>query len=547
MPPRTNNSLWDDFRTLWSLRSRVLAGDLTFILVIIGYEKGSRSINMRIYLVYALAFFTLWIFMVLTLLADLAARILTALPFGSPPVTAALTGGLALLAFLILGLYQSVRSSPLRFSDVDAQIVCAAPFDRRVVTLEWFFEAWLWRGLAVEAGAVVLGYALLQAQFPREMTPGDLPVFLIAGLRMFIIAAPLYFGVLGLAWAPGIWRLRGQREPANLRWLPVLLMVLAGAALWLGGWGAAQAWLFPLIFPVRAGLGLAPLGAGLLAAVALAVLATAALWRASRNISLARAAQESRHLVAIQAARVTGQGDLAADLAHQPRLGDSHPPAANRGWSGLYALRWKNLLQVTRRMEGSELIAWLGIFGLSLIFFTSTGWGTLVISLVVWVLMVQQRAVYPLRRDLSRWWLLRQMPFSGGSLVSVTVEYPVAGAWLAALLAAGLAVFAAQRAVPGALVWVVLVSVPGICRAGAVDVLRQSRAEQLLVANAAPSVTLLGVILGLLVVGINGGTAWLLLGGGFPSLIALLFTLTTGILVARLLGSWTGSLLRRMA
>src|SRR5512142_3576122 len=96
-------SLLDDWRALWMVRSRVLRGNLAFFLVIIGYETKSRSINNRIYLVYALAFFALWIFMMLTWLADIGARLLHSLPFGpggqaAPPSQAAvLAGSLALL------------------------------------------------------------------------------------------------------------------------------------------------------------------------------------------------------------------------------------------------------------------------------------------------------------------------------------------------------------------------------------------------------------------------------------------------------------------
>src|SRR5512140_2397619 len=78
-----NQPLFNDLRAVWLVRSRVLQGDLKFWLVVAGYDTRTSSFNNRLYLVYVVIFFALWIFMVLTLLADFAARFLKSLPFGS--------------------------------------------------------------------------------------------------------------------------------------------------------------------------------------------------------------------------------------------------------------------------------------------------------------------------------------------------------------------------------------------------------------------------------------------------------------------------------
>ena len=76
---QTSPSLRDDFRALWMLRSKVLFADLGFWLIILGWDTKQRRFTNKGYLVYAVLFFALWIFMVLLLLADFSARVLQGL------------------------------------------------------------------------------------------------------------------------------------------------------------------------------------------------------------------------------------------------------------------------------------------------------------------------------------------------------------------------------------------------------------------------------------------------------------------------------------
>src|SRR5512142_1261337 len=256
------NSLRSDWRAIRLVRSRVLFTELAFWLVLLGYEPQKRRFGNPGYLAYAIAFFALWIFMVLLLLADWAARLLLFLPFGGPGTSAVLLGGLGLLVWVLVALFQAVQRSPFAFSEQDALLLCAAPLDRRLVALAWFGEGWLVRSTPVWVAAIVLGYALLQAQSPRELTTADLPAFLLAGLRMFSVALPLSLGGLALAWAAGARRLRGQFDTAKLGWVaPALTVLVVGMTLALGPAGALP-WLAPVSFPVRAGLGFAPWAAG---------------------------------------------------------------------------------------------------------------------------------------------------------------------------------------------------------------------------------------------------------------------------------------------
>lgn len=510
--PRGN--VRDAFRVVWLVRSRVIRGDLNFWLVVIGYDPRSRSFNNQIYLVYALIFFAVWIFMVLTLLADIAARFLMRLGFATPQSAAVGVGSLVMAGLFLLELFQATRRSPFVFSDADAHLLSHTPVDRRPVALIWMLQAWVERGLGVAAGAVVLGYALLQAQSPRALTPADLPAYLVAGGRMALVAAPLYLALLSLTWAAGAWRLRGRREPANLRWIaPGLLLALAGGAAARGLEGLII-WLAPLTFPIRAGLGLAPWFWGLGFSVLLAIVAGILLWRAAEGMSLTRAALETRDREAIQSARMTGQFDRLGELTLRSRLPAQHAPSRIPARAAAWALVWKNAVQDQRRFNVLEMAPWVGIAGLALVMIVYEGFGARFWCVIALTLLVSARAVAPLRRNLGRWWLLRQLPFTSERMLAAMFIPPVVGAWLAGaagLLAAALLRIATPGipGVPGIGIWLYLALAPSVGLTAVIDILRKSQSGDLLVGRV-PDVTIVSLLLAGGVIAVDGGFAWLL-------------------------------------
>jgi hypothetical protein len=539
------NKLRMDLRALWLVRSRVIRGNLAFLLVIIGYDSDSRSINNRIYLVYALAFFALWIFMVLILLADFGANFLAALPLADAAAAASLFGSLGLAGLFIFDLHQAARRSPFSLSEVDAQIVSMTPIDRRLVAVQWMFESWLARGVLVGPAAIVLGYALLQAQSPLPLTTGDLPAYLMAGLRMFIIAAPLYLGTLSLAWSVGAWRLQGQVSQRNLRLLAPLSVGLLAGLIWLTGWQGALTWLIPLAIPLRSGLGLMPFWIGMQMAVTLAGLGLLALWRAANGMSLSRAAQETQDREAIQAAAWLGQSDLAEELASKERLGTGRKPTRLPGKPGLPALIWKNLLQSRRRFRLATLIGWLPIFGLLLVLLFFPGWTTRIWSLAISTLMVMRLMTAPLRKELSRWWIFRQLPFHSNYVVLTVLILPMLGMLLigAAALVTGWALGTSPWP---AVIWVYLTVIPALGLAGAFDILRQCKTGRLL-SGSVPDLSIVGLLLGGLVLTINAGAAWLsVIIWGLPLAAALPFILPVGIALNYILWKAAGRQLRHV-
>jgi hypothetical protein len=497
-----------DWRALRLVRARVLYTELAFWMVLFGYNTRERKFDNPAYLVYVVVFFAFWIFMVLLLMADIGARLLRTLPL-NPTTAGVAVGSLGLAAFFLFSLFQAARRSAFAFTEQDAQILGATPLDRRLVALTWFFEGWIPRGMAVGAVATVLGYALLQALAPRELTSADLPVFLLAGLRMFIVAVPISLGLLGLAWALGALRLRGQREQVNLRWLAPVLTTLLLAGLALGGWNGLQAALIPLSFPVQAGLGLTPWLPGMLTALAWAAIGPLALWFAAQGLSLARAAQETQDREAIQAAAFLGKASLLDDLTMRQRLGTGHAPSSLPARPDEGALLWKNSVQAVRRLSPGEGLLWLAILAANLILLAFPGWETRAWATLGWTLLICQLIQAPLQNSLSRWWLLHLLPFRPTMLIATTLALPVTGAWLAGLAALLVARWLGW-VVPPEAVWLYLVSVPGVALAGTLDVLRQARTGTLLVGTV-PGTTLVSVLLALLVLAINSGALWLFL------------------------------------
>jgi hypothetical protein len=523
----------------------VLSGDLRFWLVVIGYDPRSKSINNHIYLVYALAFFTIWVFMILTWLADAAARFLQTLPFGSAVSAAAGLGAWGLLAVFLYELYRATRRSPFIFSEADAHHLCTAPLARGPVALVWLLTAWIQRGLPIYAVSVVIAYALVQALAPKPLTTGDLPFYLVAGFRMVLVIIPLYLGLLSVAWSAGAWRLRSARERINLRWLaPGIVILFAGLYLALGA-ERSLVILTPLAFFVRAGLGLAPWLSGLGLALVVGVLGMALLWFAAREMSLARAAQETRDLEALRAARLTGRLDLAGELADQSRLRVGAAPSRIPAGPRALALVWKNAVQMVRRANATDGLVWLATAGLAFGALALPGWGAQGWAVLLWMLLVIQTSIQPLRKELSRWWIFRQLPIESSRRSAAVLALPVVKTWLAGLAAFAAAVWTGHT-VPGIVIWLYLICTPAVALTAGVDILRQSKSQDLL-AGRVPEQTLLTVLLAALVVALNGGAAWMMLvRWAYPLSMAVPFIVAVGVVLVYGLWKDAGSRLREM-
>lgn len=537
-----------DLRAVWIVQSRKIFSRLEFWLILIGYDRRRRSFDSWIYLVYVFIFFSIWIFVVLTFLAGVTGQMLSALPFGSPFNSAIVVGGAAFTAIYLIELYSASRRSPFLFSEADSTLLCMTPVDRRFVALSWFLNDWVVRGLLYGAGAIVLGYAYLEAQFPGELGAADLPAYIIAGMRMWSVFLPLHLAAQSSAWAIGAWRLHGRRDRPVLIWIAPLLAILLVAA-WIlsspSGEDIFPTWVWSIALPLRSGLGAAPLAAGVGLGLLCAVAGIALLWIASGEMSLARAAQETRGHEVLQTALLTVNNELVRELRLRRRLGAERRPIRLPARQGSAALIWKNAVRGMRSFTLDQALPWLVILGLSLAIFLAPDLGTMAWLVLVWIFFVGGRAVQSLRRDLKIWWLLRQFPYSSEQLVLLNLGLPLLGIALTSLVVLIFAVWIGVS-VPPVIAWMFFPGAVGVAFAAAVDILRQAHTS-LLLSGSVPDRSLLSVLLGALVLGISGFVAWLML-------TALSTPLWLGILVMLAvcagfdygLYRWAGYLLRNV-
>lgn len=197
----------------WLLRAKQMESRFAFWLAAIGYNRRDRSLQHRIYLVYALVFMTGWVFAVFTLFAGSGAGLLKALNPANPAAGAA---GLALklaLAWTAFSLVRASRRSPFVFSEDDAYLVCQTPLDRRAVAMTWFPADWLESALPFWAGLVTLGFSLAELGLKGQATAMDIPSYVLTGLRALGAFLPVQLGLLALLWAFGALRLSGSGEP----------------------------------------------------------------------------------------------------------------------------------------------------------------------------------------------------------------------------------------------------------------------------------------------------------------------------------------------
>jgi hypothetical protein len=503
--------LSDDIQAVWLLQSRVSFARIEFWLILAGYNPKTRSFESRAYLIYVILFFSAWIFATLTLLADAGKILLENLPFGGPLPSAMWLGLLGFCAFFLIELNKSARRSPFIFSEADAHYLCSSPLDRRPVAIAWLLKNWLTSAIVIWPGAVVLAYALLEAQALRELTTADLPRYFLAGLRMLLISVPLHLGLHSLAWSLGALRLQERLYLPPLRWMTLLVSVgFAGVWLLTGALGGnfLPGWLEPLSFPIQAGLGAAVLLPGLGLAGVWMALGLACLWKLAPGVSLTKAAQETKGMEAMKAAMLLGASDLAQELKQRQRLGAGKKTSRFLMGEGRWALVSRNVVQALRGWSVAQLGPWLMILSLSLGILLPSGWEARAFLCLVWILAVGQRVAVPVQRDLKSWWLMNQLPYPMDGLVITSLMQPIAGASVLALLAMG-GVGLMGTALP-AYVWVIVIPlIVGIAFSTLLDVLRQCHTTRLL-AGMAPDLTFLTVVLGVLVVIVSVGSGWLL-------------------------------------
>jgi len=542
-------------RAVWLVRSRQMAARFRFWLAMFGYNPRDHSLSHKIYLVYAAVFYALWGFMVLTLLADWTGRLLAATGIASPASAASAIALAGLLVWTLSTALSASRRCPIQFTEDDAYLICQTPVNRKSVVLAWLAGQWVLPALIIGAISVTLGFGVVEANSPAGLTTADLPLYLLAGVRIVTLALPVYLGLYAMVWALGVFRLRGDRDVPQLIWLPVALtgFVLIGllstgafsgnAYSSLLGLLTRPPWttvFLPLTLPLQAGFGQLAWTSGLLVSSLLALTSLALLLWLAGDLNLSRAAMESRSVDSKSSSQRTVNLLPGAESRELKRLGIGRPASVLPGFGGWWSLVWKDLIQSSRLGLVRQVLYALAILLFNLGVLIIVDWGVRTWLALLWVIIIGQASTRRLRADMALWSIYRQLPLPSHRLILGDVVLPVTLvtllSWLGVLL--GL-LSGADKALAISIALLAPILAANVTLAAAVDCLRLGNTASLL-AGDAPQPGILGALLGAAVVTLAAILIWW--ARTFGLILAIWLALLTAAMLLRL----SAGLLHRM-
>ncbi|NMB89426.1 MAG: hypothetical protein GYA17_13790 [Chloroflexi bacterium] len=508
-------------RAVHWVRSRQEERELTYWLSLVSYDRHDQSFNNRVYLLYLVIFFSVWVFMTLSMFASGGASLLELLVPGAPARAAAWIELALLGAWSAFCLAGAVRRSPILFSEQDAVLLSQTPVSRRQVVLRWLWMPWLESAIPFCLAAVTLGFSLAETSLPASLGASQVAAYTAFGLRAGLAILPVHLALFSLHWVVGVLRLQRDAVRPWLPW-PVLAGGLACGAAVLAPGLPWLPWLEGLVFPLDGNLTVA-----LLAGAALAVTALGLLAGVSPAFSLSRAAQETQEVELLQTAQRYRLNDYAAEIRSRQRMGVSRHPARLPALRGAGALVWKDLVQSRRAWRWADLFQTLSLFTLMLAVPLLPDLNGRLLSAAVWIFLLGKAAVVRLRSDLAAWPLARQLPIAYARFLGFDLLLAVLGGLVAGW--AGLVVGAWLAGQP-VHAWALLL--PGVATAAAgaaaYDVIRRARSS-LLLNGSVPEAGASGVLLGLLLAGLP-----LLLSAALPGATGLGLSCLAGLLLAAL-------------
>lgn len=485
------------------LRSRQEIGELNFWLSIVAYDPNDQSLSNRLYLVYLVLFFSVWIFVTLTFFASGSAILLPLLNAQDPGKAALVIMGIVLAIWNLVRLYNALKRSPVEFSDEDSYLLCQTPVSRRAVVLRWFWMPWFKSAFPFWMLALLLGYSLGDIAFSDTIITSHFIEYLGYGLRAWLILAPIHLALFALQWTIGVAHVRPNARVGYSTALALVSGIALPVVLWL-----ALPWF------EKAGVRVI-----VAAGIGAAILNLAALVMTAKRFNLSRAAQETRKHVLLNDALRYGQSDYAEYLRDQQRLRKEKAPTRLPGRAGPAALIWKDLLQVMRGLRLSKLQRWFSLASAAFGIFVMPG-SISSLLLFIWVIQVGKIAITRLRSDLSCWPIFHQLPISNRRVIILDMASALVGIVAVSLLA-GLGGWAVRNALlnteagsllmaqasesAGILSLVTFLLIPGttvaVAGMAALDVVRHAQSNLLLIGQV-PDIDFLGLISGLVAAGL---------------------------------------------
>ncbi len=514
------------------LRSRQEERELTYWLSLVAYEKSDHSFNNRIYLLYLIIFFGIWVFITLTFFAGGGALLLDMISPGDPQQAVLILEVLILAVWSLFSIWQSIKRCPIIFSEEDGLLISQTPVSRAQVVLRWLWMPWLKGAVLFWIIAITLGFSIAEVVLSAEMSSSRIIEYAGYGLRVWLAILPVQLLIFGFHWVLGSARMSTDRKYKRWLWIAIPMMTLVyGVMLILAAGNGENLGWFSNVF---ARLFLSPLVAGLTLpfnwsnwlpvwiAVALVLVI---LYVVSAHFSLNRAVMETSKLDLIKTAIQYGMTDLVNKEQTKNQLGVEQKPSRIPIQAGAKVLLWKNVLQSQRTFRWRDVFAWSQLFLYLFVLPILPDLGSRGIVLIVWIIQASRVSVRQIRKDLELWPVVRQLPFKSREflLFDLLLTYLLAVVTsLSGILIGGLLF---GQPLP-AFVLILPGVIAAILCAANFDVIRHSRSG-LMLNGSVPDLSAGGILLGIVFAGIP-----LLLFLTTSSWIGVIFAFSLSILFA---------------
>lgn len=481
------------------LRSRQEEREMAYWLSIVSYEKSDHSFNNRVYLLYLILFFGVWVFVTLTYFAGVGAMLSTMINPENPVQAALIVEAFLLGTWSLYSAWRAMRRCPIIFSEEDGLLLSQTPIFRPKIILRWLLMPWLKSAVPFWIVAVTLGFSFAEVTMPGAMGTNRIIEYLGFGLRAWLAIVPVHLILYGYHWILGVMHLSTRKKERRWMWFMLVLMLLV--------WFIVAQSAFTQN-PIFGGI-LIPIAIGFsttfqwllwILAWMVALIVLVLLYRASRNFSLNWAVQQTSTDDRINTAMQYGLTQVAEQEKTQRRLGIERSPSRIPAMEGPGILLWKDLLQSQRTFRFTHLFAWLQVFGFLFILPMLPDLGSKGMVMLLWIILLARISVKRVRSDLAVWTVVRQLPISTKNflLYDLGLRYSLALVISLAGFLIGGASFGVQM--PG-----LAILLPGmvaaIFSAAAFDVIRRSKSG-LLLNGSVPELSAGGILLGILFAGI---------------------------------------------
>ena len=505
-----------DKKSILMIRSKQVLASISYWLTIVGYDIRDRSASARIYLLYLIAFFSIWVLAVIFFISNLMANTLSPLLASLGIVFADIVLSscmLLLLLWSLYSIYKATKQSPLIFSEDDAHLLCQTPADRRFVSLAWFFGEWLSRLLLILAITVTISFAFLELDLNNGIKILSVRHLTIAALKPLGIIIPLHLGLFAAIWVVGVYRL--QRDVKRLKimlLLRILALILAvtlfvvtlGNIFFPSFFTVFQPLLSFLTFPFGIAFLEGVWGLGLAISIGLMGISLAVLWQISDKVNLSRAAQETHYIQAQRVAFRLGNFDRIIEMKDRKRLGSTHVPSKIPSFPGVWAMTWKDIVQSLRTLTISHLWSWVVILFLTLSLIVVGAIlrdnSSLFLLTFYWVLNVGKQTSARFKKDIGNWSLIHSLPLSARRIILHDVIRPIFATIVITWIALWISSLLGLSISP-----IVLCSIPfiviGISFSFIFDMLRQANIS-ILLEGRSPDFGPVGLIIGMFCIAI---------------------------------------------